>query len=136
MAARGTPAPTYDIRDAALHVMVNAPAGTAEILAASYQFESCVDASAFSCVEFSISGSLADCPSGTEPEAVSIGLVVRDSAHVTDNGPTVRIPFDVTPTCCQPATPLDLAKLTGVGWGFFFDGSCVTDITLDDVRFY
>jgi hypothetical protein len=35
-----------------------------------------------------------------------------------------------------PATPFDEAKLTGVRWAFSFQGSCVADVTIDDVRFY
>jgi hypothetical protein len=42
-----------------------------------------------------------------------------------------------------PKTPIDQAKVTGVGWAFSIAPStdsdappCVADLTIDDVRFY
>jgi hypothetical protein len=162
--SRGDASPTYDIADGALHIAVNAPAGTVDTLSVGYRFESCLDATAFDGVEFSVSGSLADCPSGTEPEAVALGLVVRDSAHVPAEGSplgshatgpvdaipphkwlsaaqvtampqTVRIPFAVF-VGLQPPAPFDKTKLIGGGWAFAFPGTCIADITIVDVSFY
>ena len=161
MGSRGFPLVAYEVADGELHIALNAPVGS-DILSVGYQFESCLDATAFDGVEFSVSGSLANCPSAPAPEA-AIGLVVRDSAHVVEGarlgshgtGPvdaipphkwltvdqvtsepqTVRIPFAVF-VGLQPPAPFDETKLTGVGWAFAFPGTCIADITIDDVRFY
>ena len=161
--ARGTPLPTYTT-NGVLHIMVDAPA-TNEILSVGIHFDSCVDATRFNGVQFSVNASLADCPSGTEPAAASLGLVVVDSGHLYDDGspmshgshgtgPPGSIPAHAWLTSAQvtsgpqtvtmpfvalsgyPATPFDEAKLTGVRWAFSFQGSCVADVTIDDVRFY
>ena len=149
----------------ALHIKVNAPVtATAQILLADFEFLKCVDATAFTGVQFSVSGAVSGC---------AFGLAVQDSAHLyydgNSTGPnrhgtgapgshsagapvaadqltpepqTVMIPF-ASLTGGVPATPTDPSKLTWIDWVFVVDPAtdggataCIADVVVDDVRFY
>ena len=149
----------------ALHITLNAPVtSTAQVLLIDFAFDKCVDATAFTGLQFSISGSLSGC---------TFGQCTQDSAHLHDSGgfagpqrhgigaagahpnsgvltpdqitqqpQTVMMPF-AAQTGGVPATPTDKSKLTWIDWVFRVDpytaggpASCTADLTIDDVRFY
>jgi hypothetical protein len=151
--------------DGALHIKVNAPViSTFQVLLADFTFLKCVDATAFTGVEFSVSGAVSGC---------SFGLAVQDAAHLHYDGTstgsqrhgtgapgshppgtpltpdqltaapqTVRISFAGL-TGGVPAAPIDTSKLTWIDWVFLVDAStadgptsCTADVVIDDVRFY
>jgi hypothetical protein len=122
--------------------------------------ENCIDATAFSGVQFSISGSFSGC---------AMKYYANDDAHQDDttgaahaSGPAGSYPPQTVITANQltstaqifrmpfsgqlggsPATPVDPARLIIVGWQFDVDastsstpGSCIADLTIDDVKFY
>jgi hypothetical protein len=158
----GAAGPTYTT-DGILHVTLDA-ARTSEVQVRLVvdHFDSCVDATQFEGIQFSVSGSRPGC---------AFGFFAEDSAHLYNfgqpsgshgSGPVGSHPTFATLTEAQvagepqtvmipfasladgfPATPVDKTKITGVGWVFFVgpstDGgatSCVADLTIDDVRFY
>jgi hypothetical protein len=161
----GDPAPTFTT-DGALHVTLSRPArSTTPAPRLVYRFRDCVDASAFTGVQFSISGSLSGC---------SLHYFTEDSVHLEDDGDpmshaehgigrpaalapsvsfaasqitpvpqTVRVPF-AAQSGGVPARPINPVKITGVGWAFAGDAStatggpasCVADLIIDDVSFY
>jgi hypothetical protein len=153
---------TYSTTGAALHV-------TGEIGATSqYQypnmilgFGSCIDATAFSGVQFSISGSYSGCtmqyatadvehqdetsgaPAATGPLGSYPPQTTIPPTQLTSTPQTLRMPFGAPASRGNPATPLDKAKLIFALWQFTVAPatgdaatSCVVDITVDDVRFY
>jgi hypothetical protein len=148
-----------------LHVTLNAPVtSAAQVLLVDFAFNKCVDATAFTGLQFSLRGSLSGC---------TFGQATQDSAHLrysgAETGPlqhgtgapgahpnsTVLTPDQITPepqilmipfaaqTGGVPATPTDKSKLTWLDWVFKLDPqtaggptSCTADLTIDDVRFY
>jgi hypothetical protein len=158
----GTAGPTYTA-DGTLHITLNtAPTSDLQIRLVVDHFDSCVDATQFEGVQFSISGSRPGCafgffaedsphlynfgqPSGSHgsgPVGSHPTFATLMDAQVTAVPQTVMIPF-ASLANGFPETPVDKAKITGVGWVFFvgpsIDGgatSCVADLTIDDVRFY
>jgi hypothetical protein len=161
--AWGTPTPTY-ATDGQLHITLDAPATpTNQVLFVADRFQDCIDAADFAGVQFTISGSFSGC---------TLAYFTEDSVHLFDDGDpvygshgvgfpgarpllktfasgqvtsapqTVMIPFTAL-AHGDPETPIDIAKVTGLGWVFFVDAStgagtpsCVADLTIDDVRFY
>ncbi|HEX7505812.1 MAG TPA: hypothetical protein VF550_03510, partial [Polyangia bacterium] len=149
----------------ALHLTVNAPVlSTLQRLVADFLFQDCVDASAFTGVQFSIGGSVSGC---------ALAQVTQDSAHleydpssvaptrhgtaapggrphttrltadqITSAPQTLRMPF-AGQSRGVPATPIDKSKLTRMAWAFIVDpssaggpSSCTADVVIDDVAFY
>jgi hypothetical protein len=161
----GDPALTFTT-DGALHVTFNGHArSTTPGPLLAYRFRDCVDALAFTGVQFSISGSLSGC---------SLHYFTEDSVHLEDDGDpmahtehgvgrpgalapsvslaagqitpvpqTLRVAF-VSQAGGAPARAINPGKITGLGWAFSADAStaaggpppCVADLTIDDVRFY
>jgi len=149
----------------ALHITVDAPVlSTAQVLAAHFLFQDCVDASAFTGVQFSISGSVSGCalvqvtqdsahlpydPSSAEPTRHGTAAAggrphtTRLTADQITSAPqTLRMPF-AGQSGGVPATPIDTSKLTRMAWAFVVDPasvggptSCTADVVVDDVRFY
>ena len=158
----GGDGPTYTTDDT-LHITLNtAPTSDLQIRLVVDHFDSCVDATQFEGVQFSISGSRPGCafgffaedsphlynfgqPSGSHgsgPVGSHTTFATLTDAQVTAVPQTVMIPF-ASLANGFPDTPVDKTKITGVGWVFFVgpstDGgapSCVADLTIDDVRFY
>jgi hypothetical protein len=152
--------------DGALRIRVDTPAlSTAQLFGVHYGFPECVDATAFTGVQFSIRGSLSGC---------TFGEATQDSAHqpaaggsatgadrhgsggpesvpnttaltgeqITSNPQTLQIPF-AAQSNGVPATPTDKSKITDVAWVFLVqpyavDGptACRADLTIADVGFY
>lgn len=156
--------PTSYTTDGTLHMTINGPVmvSSLPIDVVVDHFANCIDATQFSGVQFLINGSLSGCtlgffaedsphlydsgqPSGSHgggPSGSHPTFTVLKTAQVTSAPQTVMIPFAAL-AAGFPATPVDKAKLTGVGWVFFADpftdggaGSCVVDVTIDDVRFF
>lgn len=156
--------PTFTT-NGALQIKVNAAViSTAQVLIVDFAFRKCVDASVFTGVQFTLSGSVSGC---------SLGLSEQDSAHlyydgssigparhgtgamgahatgmaltadqITSQPQTIRMPF-TGQSGGVPATPTDKSKLTWIDWVFVVDPaaaggptSCVADVIVDDVRFY
>jgi hypothetical protein len=159
----GSPsAPTYSIENGALHVTVNTPATSASqylgvVIAFGY---TCMDATAFSGVQFSISGSFSGCamhyatcdvehqdvtsgaPHATGPAGSYQPQFSIASSQVTATVDTLRVPFGAQ-LGGSPLTPIDKAKIILALWQFdvppatgTVSNSCVVDITIDDVELY
>jgi hypothetical protein len=154
----GPGSPSYTTTGGALEIMENAPPGPApRYLGVIISFDGCVDASAFTGVQFSISDtSLGGCtmqydtgdvvhqsattglpyatgaPSAYQPQA----MVIPEPTPAT-----LMMPFVGGPSGGNPATPVDTTKLTFVAWQFTVAAAggalnCVADVTIDDVKFY
>jgi hypothetical protein len=161
--ARG-PAPSFTT-DGALHITLNAPlTPTSQVLRVDLQFDDCVDATPFTGVQFSISGSVSGCTlaygsrdsahtyfdgtpmarerHGTGGEGAHSPFTNITAAQLTAAPQTLRMPF-AGQMGGVPPTLIDRSKLTDLKWIFFVDpstpggpSSCVGDVTIDDVRFY
>jgi hypothetical protein len=152
--------------DGALHIIVDAPVlSTSQVLLVDLPFQECLDASAFTGLQFSISGSLSGC---------TLGEATQDSAHlpydasrttgvgafgtgapgsvpnstvltadqITPEPQTVTMPFAAQANGV-PATPTDESKLRWLDWVFVVDPYivggptvCAGDVTIKDVKFY
>jgi hypothetical protein len=136
------------------------PSGTMAYWVVVY-FDSCIDASAFSGVQFSISGSSSGCtveyktedsvqlqgdlPFGgrhgicsqtVTPGACGGQAAAITTAQITTFPQTLKMPFVDGPFAGSPRMPVDRTKLTQLVWQFTASPSCVTDITVDDIKFY
>jgi hypothetical protein len=147
--------------DGTLHITVNAPLlSTAQILLVDFPFPKCVDATAFTGVQFSISGTLSGCrfaqstqdsahqtPSAVSPYGTGVAGVhphatVVTADQITPAAQTVKVPF-AAQMGGIPATPTDTSKITWLDWVFAVDPytaggptACKGDLIIADVRFY
>jgi hypothetical protein len=158
-----TPAtPRFSIKGGALHIVENAPATSlAQFPGVILGFETpCLDASAFSGVEFSISGSYSGCalqyatgdaahqdaasgaPYATGPAGSYQPQATIAATQLGPNPITLKMPFVGGPAGGSPETPVDKTKLIFVLWQFNIDPAtgdsahCVADIKVDDVKLY
>jgi hypothetical protein len=160
-------APTVSTDDGALHVVLNTKAtSTPQYPTVILGFggpglERCIDASAFSGVEFSISGSLSGCtlqyasgdlahqdhtsgaPRATGPAGAYQPQTTITGAELSAEPQTRKMPFVGGPSGGNPRTPIDPTKLIFLMWGFAVGSAaggeaaaCVADIVVDDVKFY
>jgi len=155
--------PTYTLDNGMLNVMEDVAQSSApQYLGTTLFFNNCVDASAFSGVQFTISGSVS--------AACQVIFGANDVAHddkATDMAkgkcdagsscyaPNMAIPMAVTSTpqvmqipwitgSSVPDVPLDPSHLVGVQWQFTVgptaDGgtaqNCTAELHIDDVKFY
>jgi hypothetical protein len=160
----GSPAPTATLADGSLHVKADIPiVAKAQYVGVFLQFPSCVNASAFTGVRFSIRGRYAGCsiqygtmdeahadrstpavfasgPRGSYPPQTTL-----EAGQVGAAAQTISVPFTGYTIAGDPPAPLDPNKLTGVFWQFtvpladnVLDGSkaCTADLTIEDVVFY
>ena len=146
--------------------MESAASGAAtQYVGGGVYFNSCTDATAFSGVSFTISGSFSGCsmqyatadvehqdattdphfatgPAGAYPPQSTI-----TSGEVTTTPQTLTMPFTGSTMSGDPPTPLDKSKLILVLWQFTVPagapattdatpGGCVGDITIDNLTFY
>jgi hypothetical protein len=159
---QGSPAaPTFTTTGGILHVTENAPAtSAAQYLGLTIAFGGCVDATAFTGVKFSISGSISGCALNystcdVEHQDVAFGSPLATGpagsyqpysgiteAQLTPAPQTLMMPF-MARSPGNPATPLDPTKLIFVLWQFNVDpvtaggeSACIADLTIDDVMFY
>lgn len=156
----GPGSPTYAIDGGTLHIGENAPVTSgARYLGVILSFDGCVDASAFSGVQFSISASPLDgctmayatgdvahqSKTSGLPYATGSTTAYPPAAPVApeQTPATWMMPFVGGPTGGSPATPVDTTKLTFVMWEFVVAAgtvggstSCAADVSIDDMKFY
>jgi hypothetical protein len=158
--------PAHSVLDGVLHVTEDAPATSAiEYLGFGVGFKDCVDATAFTGVSFTISGSFSGCtmqyatgdvehqdsttdsyfatgPAGSYPPQRTL-----TANEITAAPQTLMMPFTGSTIFGSPQTPLDKKKLVLVLWQFTVPAAatstadaapaaCVADITIDNVSFY
>jgi hypothetical protein len=158
--------PSATTGSGALHITENAPVtSAAQYVGVALSFADCIDATAFTGVQFSISGSFSGCTmqygtgdsehqdpaSGaayaTGPSGAYPGQSTLTAAQVTSAPQTLMMPFASSTIPANPQTPLDTTKLIFALWQFTIpagalataDGglpACVADITIDNVAFY
>jgi hypothetical protein len=160
-------APAYTLSGGVLHVTVNTPAtSAAQYLGMFLGFADCIDATAFTGVSFTISGSFAGCTMeygtgdvehsdytvdtyrGTGPAGSYDPQTTLTTSQVTAAPQTLMMPFTGSTMSGSPPSPLDKTKLISVFWQFNVPASapptadaappaaCVGDITIDNVSFY
>jgi hypothetical protein len=162
--SNSTAAPQVGTEGGAFHVTENqAATAAAQYVGGGLYFTSCIDASAFSGVAFSVSGAFSGCSMqfatgdvehqdptatpgfgtgipGAYPPQTSIS-----AGEVTVAPQVVKAPFGPTSIPGYPATPLDPQKVIFVLWQLTIppatptDGApaaCTADLTIDDVKFY
>jgi hypothetical protein len=163
----GSPAqPTASTSSGALHITENGPAtSAAQYVGVALSFANCIDARAFTGIQFSISGSFSGCtmqyatgdsghqdPATGAPHATGTSGAyppqsMLTAAEVTAVPQTLMMPFSGTSISGNPPTPLDTAKLIFALWQLTIpagapataDGgtpACVADLTIDNVAFY
>lgn len=158
-----TTAPTYTTSGGSLHITLERPVTSVPqylgVVLASRTL--CVDATAFTGVQFTMGGSFSGCtmkyyanddahqddttgaPHASGPEGSYPPQTVIAASQITLTPRTMKMPFSGQ-SDGSPATPVDPARLIIVGgWQFDVDpstsstpSSCVADLTIDDVRFY
>jgi hypothetical protein len=146
-------APAYTTTGGSLHVTVNAPATPeAQYLGVIIGPEiDCMDATAFTGVQFSISGVFAGCSfQYASADDEHVGAAAGNyqpkreiaSSELTTTPQTLKMPFSGQ-VGGNPAVPIDKSQLVGIFWEFDVapiigttPSSCVADITIDDVKFY
>jgi hypothetical protein len=160
----GPAAPGIATDGGALYVTENQAATAApQYVGAGLYFTSCIDASAFTGVSFSVSGAFSGCSmqfstgdvehqdrattsgfatgvAGDYPPQTAISM-----GDVTSAPQVVKVPFGPTAISGNPATSLDPQKIILVLWQLTIppatptDGApaaCSADLTIDDVTFY
>jgi len=154
----------YTTTGGKLNIQINAPATSSpQLLGTMIQFDSCIDASPFTGVQFAASGSFSGCSliyatgdvehedvtksftfaSGPEGSYVPQHKIAADDLSSTPR--TIKLPFASTDIQGNPPTPLDPAKLIFTLWQFIVpvaadDGSatppCSASLTISDIKFY
>ena len=154
----GSAQPTWSVDGDTLTLTENAAAtSSAQYVGSVLYFNKCVDAVAYSGVEFTLSGTMSGCTlvysanySGTTDSAVDSKGTCKVSSTITScyapqksltvsSSPTqVRIGWDDT-TGGSPVGPVDESKLTGLQWQFTIpggSGTCSASITISNLKFY
>jgi hypothetical protein len=158
-------APTATFSNGTVHlVMDNVPgAAAAQYVGFVIYFNDCIDATAFTGVEFTISGTISGCTMqfsanytedddvATDPKGSctnnATGTTCYSSqkaitANITTTPAAVQVPFTGTgaPTGGSPQSAVDQAQLTGIQWQFTIpagvSGSCTAAIDISTVQFY
>lgn len=154
----------YTITEGNLNIRINVAATTRpQLLGTVIQFDSCIDASQFTGVQFAASGSISGCAlvyasgdvehedvtksstfaSGPQGSYVPQHRIAADDLGSTAR--TIKLPFAGTDIAGNPATPLDPAKLIFSLWQVIVpvaadDGSatppCSANLTIRDIKFY
>jgi hypothetical protein len=159
-------APTATVSSGALHLTENhAGSSSPQYVGVALVFAGCIDASAFTGVQFTISGAVSGCAMqyatgdvehqdpvtgapyaaggpGSYPPQATIA-----ATEVTAAPQTLKIPFAGNLSFGSPATPVDPKKLILVLWQLTIPtatgttqdaaaASCTADLTIDNVTFY
>lgn len=160
----GLGSPTYTNAGGTLNISVNAaPISTPQFLGVVVVFNKCIDASAFTGVQFTISGSFSGCSlqyatGDVEHQDLTLASTFatgpvgsyppqnRLAADEMTSAPrTIKAPFAVSDIQGSPPMRLDSSKLTTTQWQFtvpvapYDDGgiqTCTGRITIDDIKFY
>ncbi|HXJ20085.1 MAG TPA: hypothetical protein VMT03_07620 [Polyangia bacterium] len=154
--------PTYSVDSGTLTLMETSSQGaTPQYVGVTLYFFSCVDASAYSGVEFTVSGSVSSmCRLVFGANDVAHDDHASDSKGTCDAGsncyaPNMVVPGTIssTPTTVKvpwimggsvPDVPLDPGQLTGIQWQFTIDPApdggtpedCNAQLAISDVKFY
>jgi len=157
----GSPsAPVFETANGTLHITQSAlPTSMPQYTNVLLGFDGCVDASAFTGVQYSIRGSFSGCSvqyatadvehqpaiSGA-PQATgmpeSYQPLVTIPSYAIAPGFVPRVPFSGGTFGGSPETPIDPTKLIFLMWQFTIEPAtaqappCLADIVIDDVRFY
>jgi hypothetical protein len=159
-------APDYSLSDGALHLTVNTPATSAiQYIGLFVGFTDCIDATAFTGVSFTLSGSVAGCTMqyatgdvehsdstvnthlGTGAAGTYQPAVDLTAGQLAAAPQVLMMPFAVNPAFGNPPTPLDKTKLIDMIWQFVVPAAapttadaapaaCVGNVTIDNVSFY
>ena len=159
----GAPAPTHVVVAGGWHITLTSPGavhaqyfGVGFTLNGDPEGTHCLDASAYTGIRFTVSGTLAgSCIFGyaaTDSQHENASVDPRGTGDATAYGPqaglpsppaspaTILMPFSGAgaPAGGNPAVPIDKTKLTRVQWQFTVPAasSCAVDIVIDDVTFY
>lgn len=147
---------TATTEDGRLVVNVNAAPGANPLyLTSNLLFDGCLDASAFSGVQFSIAGSLSGCSlqyGSVDAEHQFIGAdgpyppqMRISAADLSSQAKIVTAPFAKPDIAGRPATPVDAGKLVFLQWMVIVpvgsvDGTpvppCAGKLVIDDVKLY
>lgn len=155
---------TYTTTEGNLTIRINTPAAAhPQLIGTMIEFDSCIDASQFTGVQFDASGSFSGCSltyasgdvehvdvtksstfaSGPEGSYVPQHKIAEEDLGSTPR--TIHLPFARTDITGNPPTPLDPAKLTFTLWQFIVpvaadDGSdtppCSANLTVGNIKFY
>lgn len=154
--------PSYSVDNGTLTLTETSSQSSApQYVGATLYFFNCVDASAYSGVQFTISGSVSSsCHLVFGANDVAHDDHSQDSKGTCDAGSScyapnmiVATPITSTPTTVKipwimggsvPDVPLDPGKLTGVQWQFTIDPTqdggtpmdCTAELQISDVKFY
>ena len=139
------------------------PTSKPQFVGTVVHFNRCIDASAFSGVQFTVAGSLSGCrlqygTADVQHQDMTVGSPfasglagsyppqnVFDSESLTSKSQVVRAPFVGSDIKGDPAAPLDPSKLISVVWQFVVPvaaengeptPTCAGTIAIDDVKFY
>lgn len=146
----GPASPTYSVTGGTLNITESAPATSVDQhVGLAVSFNNCIDASAFTGVQFSISGSFSGCsvgyatadsehddstfsvaiPHATGPAGSYPPQAQLTAAQVTSTPMTISMPFHGTgaPSYGNPAIALDPAKLDSVQWVFTIPAAAAGD---------
>jgi len=163
-APRGSGFPRYTTSGGALNIRVNAaPTSTPQFLGAVVYFNYCIDASAFTGVQFTISGSFSGCTmqyatGDVEHQDMTLGSAFATGPagsyppqnrlavdEMTAAPRTIKAPFVVSDIQGSPPVLLDPSKLISTIWQFTVpvaaegendNPMCAGSVTIDDIRFY
>jgi hypothetical protein len=160
----GLGSPTYTTTGGALNIRVNAaPTSTPQFLGAVVYFNNCIDASAFTGVQFTISGSFSGCTmqyatGDVEHQDMTLGSAFATGPagsyppqnrlavdEMTSAPRTIKAPFVVSDIQGSPPVLLDPSKLISTIWQFTVpvaaegendNPMCAGSVTIDDIKFY
>ena len=162
----GPGAPTYTTTGGTLNITENTGAiSAAQYVGVVVDFDDCIDARAFTGVQFTISGSLSGCtvqysttdtehddatyavpnPHATGPEGAYAPYADLTASQVTSTPTTISMPFNGVgaPSGGSPdGLALDTSKLDRVNWQLSIPAAaggaatCTASLTVDDVKFY
>jgi hypothetical protein len=156
----GPAAPQSAFSNGSLHITERGAAGTTEQFAGLVlYFNDCVDASAFSGISFSISGSFSGCTmqyaANFSEDEFNDGMSDPKGTCTLGESSCYPPSAAITTVTATPQTMMftwgavgggmpdstvDPAKITGVEWEFTIaaapTGTCTADLTIGDVQFY
>jgi hypothetical protein len=137
------PGPTYTVNGGTITILEThtATAAGAANIGLGWQFSPCADASAFTGVSFSISGTVSGCSvlfqvDDTERSGGSSGGPSVTIGSVTSVPATVKLAWSTAGG--QPAGPVDAARIAILIWGFGIpaSSSCMANIQVSNLTFY
>jgi hypothetical protein len=155
---------SYTTTGGTLNITVNAaPVSKPQFLGVVVAFDKCIDAGAFTGVQFTISGSFSGCTlqyatSDVEHQDIALASTFATGPagsyppqdrlavdEMTATPRTIKAPFAVTDVRGSPAARLDPSQLISTQWQFTVpvaaegetdNPMCMARVTIDNVKFY